>query len=111
MDIISNCYRWHTNVIKENSEVRHEKQFVQDSSFWYGPGTLLYRYLVLNGIHPQGYRAIPYYVVRKEVETYGLHSIRDWKDISQFSREWYDSVLNGKNTTSVLDKYKNEKLI
>jgi hypothetical protein len=81
-------------------------KYVPDSTFWYGPGTILYRYLVEKGIHPQGSRAIQYYVVRKAVEDYRLHSINNWKDICEFSHEWYNSILNNQNNTSILDKYK-----
>jgi hypothetical protein len=72
----------------------------------YGPGTILYRYLVEKGIHPQGSRAIQYYVVRKAVEDCKLNSIDDWKDICEFSREWYNSLLHNQSSASVLDKYK-----
>lgn len=106
MDIISNCYRWYTKIIKENGELQAKGKYIQDSTYWYGPGTILYKYLVSNNIHPQGYRFIQYYVVRKEVEECRLHSIDNWKDISEFNKEWYDSVLNKKNKSSVLTKYK-----
>ena len=111
MDIISNCYRWYTNIIKENGELQTKGKYIQDSTYWYGPGTILYKYLIENGIHPQGYRFIQYYVVRKEVEDCNLNSIVNWKDISEFNKEWYDSVLNKKDTPSILDKYKITKLI
>ena len=111
MDIISNCYRWYTDIIKENGELQTKGKYIQDSTYWYGPGTILYKYLITNGIHPEGYRFIQYYVVRKEIEDYGLHSIKDWKDICDFNKEWYDSVLNNENKPSVLDKYKINKLI
>ena len=41
-----------------------------------------------------------------------LKVLRDnWEVIRDFSREWYDSVLNNQDNTSVLDKYKPFKLI
>lgn len=111
MDIISNCYRWYTGIVKTNGHLQTKKEYIQDSAYWYGPGTILYRYLVEHGIHPQGYRAILYYVVRKEVEERGLNSILNWEDVRDFSHEWYSSVLHGEKQKSVLDKYKNSKLI
>jgi hypothetical protein len=111
MDIIANCYRWYSNIIRENGELQTKGKYIQDSTYWYGPGTILYKYLIENGIHPEGYRFIQYYVVRKEVEEHKLHSVKDWKDISEFNKEWYDSVLNKKDTPSVLDKYKLNRLI
>jgi hypothetical protein len=108
MDIIANCYRWYTNIINENMEAYSNGKYIQNSTYWYGPGTILYKYLIENGIHPQGYRAIPYYVVRKEIEDLRLHSIHNWVDIRDFSKEWYDSVLNKQNNVSVLDKYKKQ---
>lgn len=111
MDIIANCYRWYTNIMKENAIVHAKGGYVQDSTYWYGPGTILYRYLIENNIHPQGYRQIQYYVVRKDVEERGLDSIDNWEDIRDFSHEWYDSILHKKNYPSVLDKYKYKKLI
>jgi hypothetical protein len=106
MDIISNCYRWYTNIIKENMKSHHKGEWIQNSTYWYGPGTILYKYLIENSIHPQGYRQIPYYVVRKEVEECGLHSIHNWTDIRDFSHEWYKNVLHAQNNQSVLEKYK-----
>ena len=103
MDIISNCYRWYTDIVKTGDE--------QHPAYRYGPGTILYRYLVERGIHPQGYRSILYYVVRKDVEEYGLHSLDNWKDIRDFSHEWYASILHSKQEKSVLDKYKYKSLI
>jgi hypothetical protein len=111
IDIISNCHKWYTNIIKENMVLHSKGKWIQDSTYWYGPGTILYKYLVESCIHPQGYRFIPYYVVRKEVEECGLHSIHNWTDIRDFSHEWYDNILNKKDNPSILDKYKNKKLI
>lgn len=106
MDIISNCCRWYRNVQLENMATYGAKKFIQNSAYWYGPGTILYKYLVSNGIHPQGYRAINYYVVRKAVEDIRLHSINDWRDICEYSHEWYSHILHKKDVKSVLDKYK-----
>jgi hypothetical protein len=106
MDVIANCYRWYTNIMKLNGHLHTKGEYIQDTSFWYGPGTILYNYLVTQGIHPQGYRAIPYYVVRKEVEEHNLHSLHNWEDIRDFSKEWYDNILNKEDKESVLDKYK-----
>ena len=106
MDMISNCCRWYRNVQLENMATYGANKFIQDSTYWYGPGTILYKYLVSNGIHPQGYRAINYYVVRKAVEDIRLHSINDWRDICEYSHEWYSHILHKKDVKSVLDKYK-----
>ena len=106
MDIISNCCRWYRNVQLENMATYGANKFIQDSTYWYGPGTILYRYLVSNGIHPQGYRGINYYVVRKAVEDAGLNSIDNWRDICEYSHEWYSNILDQKDGKSVLDKYK-----
>ena len=106
MDIIANCCRWYRGIILKHQQTHYKGKYVSNSAYWYGPGTILYRYLIEKGIHPQGARAIQYYVVRKAVEDYNLHSIDDWKDICEFSREWYNSILNNENSTSVLDKYK-----
>jgi hypothetical protein len=106
MDIISNCYRWYTSIVNKNAKMHTNCEYIQNSAYWSGPGTLLYKYLIENSIHPQGYRFIPYYIVRKEVEEYKLHSINNWDDIRDFSKEWYDSVINKQNSISVLEKYK-----
>ena len=111
MDIIADCYRWYSDIIKNNGELQSKGKYIQESAYWYGPGTILYKYLITQGIHPQGYRAVPYYVVRKEVEECRLHSINNWEVIRDFSREWYDSVLNNQDNTSVLDNYKPKRLI
>jgi hypothetical protein len=107
MDMIANCSRWYRSIVLKYRLAHYQKEYVSDSTYWYGPGTILYRYLVESGIHPQGSRAIQYYVVRKAVEDYRLHSIDNWKDICEFSHEWYSSVLHNQNNTSILDKYKN----
>ena len=106
MDLISNCCRWYRNVQLENMAAYGANKYIQDSTYWYGPGTILYKYLVINGIHPQGYRFINYYVVRKAVEDAGLNSIDNWKDICEYSHEWYSNILEQKDVKSVLDKYK-----
>lgn len=111
MDIISNCYRWYTDIINKNGPLEGRREYIQNPAYRYGPGTILYRYLVERGIHPQGYRSILYYVVRKEVEECGLHSIDNWEDVRDFSHEWYASVLQGTQGGSVLDKYNVTKLI
>ena len=106
MDIISNCCRWYRNIQLENKASHVSNKYIQDSTYWYGPGTILYKYLVSNGIHPQGYRGINYYVVRKAVEDAGLNSIDNWRDICEYSDEWYSKILYQKDVKSVLDKYK-----
>lgn len=94
MDIISECQPWYEKIIKSERQRHHTGKFVKNSTFWYGPGTILYKYLVSIGIHPQGYRLIPYYVVRKRVEKLGLNSIINWENIRDYSHEWYESILN-----------------
>jgi hypothetical protein len=110
MDIIAGCQSWYENIIKKENYRHQQGKFIKDTTFWYGPGTILYKYLVSVGIHPQGYRAIPYYIVRNEVEKLKLNSIENWDDIRDYSHEWYDALLNNKQTNSVLKKYK-KKLI
>jgi hypothetical protein len=106
MDIVANCCRWYRGIISKHQLTHYKKKYVPNSAYWYGPGTILYRYLVEKGIHPQGSRAIQYYVVRKAVEDCKLNSIDDWKDICEFSREWYNSLLHNQSSASVLDKYR-----
>jgi hypothetical protein len=47
IDIISNCHKWYTNIIKENMVLHSKGKWIQDSTYWYGPGTILYKYLVV----------------------------------------------------------------
>ena len=111
MDIISDCHTWYEDVIKAGAPNHGTGKFVKNTAFWYGPGTILYKYLVEVGIHPQGYRAIPYYIVRKPVEELGLNSIENWEDIRDYSHEWYNALLNSNNESNVLAKYLPKKLI
>jgi len=94
MDIIAQSYRWYEKTVNENKSIIDEGGYVKDAANFYGPGTLLYKHLINWGINPQGFRSIPYYIVRKEVEDAGLNSIKDWEQIKDFSRAWYDSVLS-----------------
>ena len=106
MDIIAGCQSWYENIIKKENDRYQQGKFIKDATFWYGPGTILYKYLISIGIHPQGYRAISYYIVRNKVEKLRLDSIENWKDIRDYSHEWYDALLNNKQNSSVLNKYK-----
>lgn len=93
MDIISNVYRWYREVQRIGMETVTNREFIQDTSFYYGPGTLLYKHLVNWGIHPHGELACCYYVVRKEAEYKGLNGVKDWQEIYKISKEWYEAVI------------------
>jgi hypothetical protein len=94
MDIIAQSCRWYEKMMSKNMSIIDGRGYAEDAARFYGPGTILYRHLVNWGIHPQGFRSIPYYIVRKEVEDIGLNSITDWEQIRDFSKAWYDSVLS-----------------
>ena len=51
----------------------------------------LYKYMINWNIHPYGEHANPYYVVRKEAEDKGLHSINDWQEVFNISKDWYEN--------------------
>ncbi len=93
MDMISHVYRWYKEVQRIGTELVTQREYIQEVSYYYGPGTLLYKHLVNWGIHPHGELASEYYVVRKESEDKGLNSIADWAEILQISRDWYNAVI------------------
>jgi len=91
MDIIAQLYRWYKKITNKGREQKVTGEFVEFPEFYYGPGTLLYKYMTLWNIHPYGEYATPYYVVRKEAEERGLHSIINWQEIFDVSRDWYEN--------------------
>lgn len=111
MDIISNCYDYYNDIRNDEMYKFCNKKFVENHAYFYGPGTLLYRYLIENGIHPENIRTVYYYIIRKEIEELKMDGIENWKDIRDFSLEWYNSTINSVRTigkNSVLYKYKNK---
>jgi hypothetical protein len=96
MDIIAQTYRWYEKLVNENKSINDKGGYVKDAANFYGPGTLLYKHLINWGISPQGFRNIPYYIVRKEMEDAGLNSIKDWEQIKDFSQAWYKNILSKK---------------
>ena len=91
MDIIGQLYRWYKDIMDTGRLQKVTGKFVEWPEFWYGPGALLYKHMVNWNIHPFGEYATPYYVVRKEAEDRGLHSIKAWNEIHHISRDWYEN--------------------
>lgn len=92
MDIISNIYKWNRGILNRGLVNISQNKFIEDSEFFCGPGTLLYRYLSSWNIQMLNKVPVQYYVVRKEVEGKGYNSITDWKKIYEFSRDYYKTV-------------------
>jgi hypothetical protein len=97
MDIMSNLYRWNLDIMRKGEENLRHGKFVEDPEFYCGPGTLLYRYLNLWNIHKHNETSIPYYVVRKEAEERGLHSVMHWSEIQKISMKYYDNITKAEN--------------
>ena len=91
MDILSNIYFWYIDIMNRGLALKQAGEFVQDPEYYYGPGTLLHKYITNWNIHPYADHATPYYVVRKMAEDMGLHSINDWKQIYDLHWDWYNS--------------------
>ena len=94
MDLISNVYRWYTDIRTRGLQKKASGEWVDDSEFYYGPGTLLYKYMTNLNIHPNNDFGIGYYVVRKEAEEMGLHSLEDWNQIYHINNNWYETQKN-----------------
>lgn len=101
MDITAQLYRWYKKIMNIGREQKVTGEFVQFPEFYYGPGTLLYKYLTNWNIHPYAEHANPYYVVRKEAEDRGLHSINDWQEIFNISKDWYENGYFDKSKSDV----------
>lgn len=101
MDITAQLYRWYKKIMNVGREQKVTQEFVQFPEFYYGPGTLLYKYLTNWNIHPYAEHANPYYVVRKEAEDKGLHSINDWQEIFNISKDWYENGYFDKTKSNV----------
>lgn len=101
MDITAQLYRWYKKIMNVGREQKVTQEFVQFPEFYYGPGTLLYKYLTNWNIHPYAEHANPYYVVRKEAEDKGLHSINDWQEIFNISKDWYENGYFDKSKSDV----------
>ena len=105
MDLLSNIYFWYIDIMDKGLAQKQRKEFVDNPEYYYGPGTLLYKYLTNWNIHPYADHATPYYVVRKVAHDMGLHSINDWKQIEELHWDWYNNGY-GTNTTT-----KNNRII
>jgi hypothetical protein len=105
MDLLSNIYFWYIDIMDKGLAQKQRKEFVDNPEYYYGPGTLLYKYLTNWNIHPYADHANPYYVVRKVAHDMGLHSINDWKQIEELHWDWYNNGY-GTNTTT-----KNNRII
>ena len=101
MDITAQLYRWYKKIMNVGREQKVTQEFVQFPEFYYGPGTLLYKYLTNWNIHPYAEHANPYYVVRKEAEDKRLHSINDWQEIFNISKDWYENGYFDKSKSDV----------
>jgi hypothetical protein len=93
MDLISNIYRWYVKIQDIGQEEARQKLFIKNVTFFYGPGTLLYRYFTEFSIHMNNHVTYRYYVVRKEAEEQGLDGIDDWYDIKDISLSWGNAQL------------------
>lgn len=89
MDIISKIYTWYKDLNKTSILQLNKNECIKNQEYFYGPGTLLYTYLIKHTIHPMSKLCIPYYIVRKEVEELGLDSINDWEEILNISHKFY----------------------
>jgi hypothetical protein len=107
MDLISNIYFWYKDIMDKGLAQRQRKEFVSNPEYYYGPGTLLYKYITNWNIHPYADHANPYYVVRKIAQEKGLHSINDWKQIQELHFDWYENGY-GKEQTELIEKLVNE---
>jgi len=91
MDIIAQIYRWYKKLMQKGRLQKVTGEFVEFPEFYYGPGTLLQKYITNWNINPYAEHANPYYVVRKEAEDRGLHSIDNWEEIFNISKDWYEN--------------------
>ncbi len=92
MDVISKIYWWYKNIIKISQLQASRSECITNQEFFYGPGTLLYAYLIKYTIHPMAKLCIPYYVVRKEAEMLNLDGIDDWEKMLDISHKFYWEV-------------------
>jgi len=92
MDMVSRLYESYKKL--HNPEVT--KQLIDglniDPSLFYGPGCLLYDYMVRMGIHPSVGEIIEYVVVRSTAASQNLHSINDFKKIKEYHTDWYMQI-------------------
>ena len=93
MDIISNVYFWYKKILERSNLSMVKGNYIEDDEFFYGPGTLLYSYMISKNIHPICDVCTPYYVVRKEAEDLGLDSINEWERISIIAHGFYWELI------------------
>jgi hypothetical protein len=93
MDLISNIYRWYIKIQDIGQEEARQRTFIKNVTFFYGPGTLLYKYFTEFSIHMMNYVSYRYYVVRKEAEGQGLDGIDNWQEIQNISLNWGNAQL------------------
>lgn len=93
MDIISNMARWFKDIYYKNLVNRTNSC---DPEYYYGPGTLLYKYLVNHGIHPKGSNNLDYYIVRQEAEDLKLNSIVDCEQIKKISDDYFKDIKSNR---------------
>lgn len=92
MDIISNLVKVETKL----RPLRQQNNFTNiDVSEYFGPGTLLYRHLIDNGIYPTTPKdEIHYLVYRKEAQDLNLDPVKDFYKIKEISDNWYLHLKN-----------------
>jgi hypothetical protein len=94
MDIISNVYWWYKEIVLRGFKQREHGLFIEEPEFYFGPGTILYKYLINWSIHPHCELQIPYYLVTKGAEEKKLHSIKNWREVMEITHQYHNSIPN-----------------
>lgn len=89
MDLIGNLYRWFNEIKTRNYDLMMSGQYIVDGEYYYGPGTLLYKYASNLGILVTGEKNNYNYLYRKPAAEEKLHSINDWRKIQDIYFNWY----------------------
>lgn len=89
MDLMGDLYRWFNEIKIRNYDLMMSGKYIEDGEYYYGPGTLLYKYASKLGILVTAEKNNYNYLCRKPAEDQKLHSITDWKKIQDIYFNWY----------------------
>ena len=88
MDVVANLYRWFKEIKLRNYDLMMAGKYIEDGEYYYGPGTLLYKYATSYGILVTSLKDNYNYLYRNVAEQENLHSINDWRKVQELYFNW-----------------------
>jgi hypothetical protein len=89
MDLVGDLYDTHNVEKPMTYQIKNQAGLNLDTTLWYGPGCLLYKYMTKLSIHPDGSRPFEYAVMRSTAVDAKLDSVYNYDEIRSKWFEWY----------------------